>query len=100
MDRHYINADLADQGLEGTDRDIALEVVVAAFGWAILRRMGVRKFPNIFIIHQPDGERGELNVADAHLFVAALGIALDLFENGYTPSLSKEGVFGNHLRQC
>lgn len=92
MDRLLVSADLADQGLEGTESDVAVEVVVTAFGWAILRRMGIAKFSSVFIIHQPGGEQGELNVAESHLFTAALGIATGLFENGYTSSLSKDGV--------
>lgn len=92
MDRHLLSLDLAESGLERTEGDVAIELVVTAFGWAILRRMGVNNFPSVFVIDQPAGEQVELKVAEAHLFTAALGLAVDLFENGYTASLSKDGV--------
>jgi hypothetical protein len=92
MDRGLLSLDLAKSGLGRTDSDVAIELIVTAFGWAILRRMGVEKFPSVFIIEQPGGEQVELNVADSHLFTAALGLASELLESGYTANLPKEGV--------
>lgn len=92
MNRSFVVNDLVAQGLSPTESDVGIEVVASAFGWAILRRMGVESFPHVYQLQQEGAEPIEVRIADLHLFTAALGIAIDLFENGYTSSLPKDGV--------
>jgi hypothetical protein len=60
-----------------------------AFGWGLLKKMGVKHFPSEFELSD-SGEK--VKVSNSHVFTTALGFALDVFESGYTEIFSKKVV--------
>lgn len=63
-----------------------------AFGWALLKRMGVSSLPGTFILLDKNGNDVEFKVSDQSIFMGALSIAYKVFEYGYTAVLTKEVV--------
>lgn len=92
MDRPLVAADLAAHGLTRPQADLSVELIVTAFGWALLQRMGITNFPLTLRLRPPDADDVVFHVSDVHLFTAALGLAVEVFESGYTERLPKEGV--------
>jgi hypothetical protein len=64
--------------------------VPSAFAWALLKRMGVSGFPNHYIALANDGREEQLQLAQEHLFTAALHLAYETLENGWTESFSRQ----------
>ncbi len=82
-------ANLVKEGLSELAASLRTDLIPIAFGWCLLKKMGVTKFPNVFNL-QDTGE--QVMVADSHVFIAALGIAKDVFESGYTEIFSQRVV--------
>ena len=91
--RAYVEADgdrdgvinaLERRGLFHLEASLRADLVPMAFGWALLRKMGVRSFPSVFVLRQDSGEDEQIAVGDSHVFTAALGLADDVMENGHT----------------
>lgn len=80
---------LVDEGLTRIAAGLRVDLVPMAFGWALLKKMGVRHFPSEFNL--PD-VGVKVKVSDSHIFTTALGFALDVFENGYTEIFSQKTV--------
>jgi hypothetical protein len=64
--------------------------VPSAFAWALLKRMGVSTFPNHYIALTRDGREKQLPLAQEHFFTAALRLAYQTLEHGWTERLSRE----------
>ena len=88
-DRNGAAEQLVEEGLVKIAAEIRADLVPIAFGWALLRKMGVRKFPSEFNLSDT-GEK--VNVSDSHVFTAALGCAIQVLENGYSEIFSKRVV--------
>lgn len=80
---------LVEEGLSKVAADLRADLVAMAFGWGLLRKMGVCKFPSEFELSDTSEK---VKVSDSHVFTAALGFALDVFENGYTDIFSQRVV--------
>jgi hypothetical protein len=77
---------LTDEGLSRVAAGLRADLVPMAFGWGLLKKMGVMRFPSEFNLLDT-GEK--VRVSDSHVFTTALGFALEVFENGYTEIFSK-----------
>ena len=64
--------------------------VPSAFAWALLKRMGVSTFPNHYIALTHDRREKQLPLAQEHFFTAALQLAYQTLEQGWTESLSRQ----------
>ncbi|MEO0533149.1 MAG: hypothetical protein AAF215_04705 [Cyanobacteria bacterium P01_A01_bin.123] len=92
MDRVSTVDLLVREGLNQLEANIAFDLIPIAFGWALLRKMGVEEFPSVFILRNENLEDQEVPVSSSHIFTAALSIAFDIFERGYTDDFSKDLV--------
>ncbi len=92
MDRDLVQADLAQAGIARCDGDVAIDLVVAGFGWALMQHMGAATTPRSLTLETPDGATFAVPVAVVPVFSAAIAIAADVFEAGYTPELPRAGV--------
>ena len=82
--RHLVN-----EGLSEVAAGLRADLVPMAFGWALLKKMGVVNFPSYFELTE-NGDK--VKVSESHVFTAALGIAIGIFENGYNEIFSKKVV--------
>ena len=80
---------LVKEGFSSVAASLHADLVPMAFGWALLKKMGVQRFPSEFELTDT-GEK--VRVSNSHTFTAALGIALDVFQNGYTDIFSQRVV--------
>lgn len=64
--------------------------VPSAFAWALLTRMGVSAFPDHYIALTRDGQEQRLPLAREHFFSAALQLAFQTLEQGWTDTLSRQ----------
>jgi len=88
-DRERIIDKLIEEGLSPVAASLRVDLVPMAFGWGLLKKMGVKKFPSEFEL----SDSGAMaRVSESHVFVAALGLAIDVFERGYTEIFSQRVV--------
>lgn len=80
---------LVEEGFSNIAAALRVDLVPIAFGWALLKKMGVQQFPSEFDLSDT-GEK--VHVSNSHVFTAALSIALDVFQNGYTEMFSQRVV--------
>ncbi|WP_325984892.1 hypothetical protein ACRZ5O_20630 [Pseudomonas protegens] len=64
--------------------------VPSALAWIVLKRLGVEHLPNHFIALDEAGQEVRIPVADQHYFTAALTLAYDTFENGWSQVLPRK----------
>uniref|UniRef100_UPI001E4E2200 hypothetical protein n=1 Tax=Pelomonas sp. KK5 TaxID=1855730 RepID=UPI001E4E2200 len=64
--------------------------VPSAFAWALLRRMGVAGFPNHYIALDARGAEVNVPIETEHYFTAALTLAFNTLEGGWSDELSRE----------
>ncbi|MCF6439256.1 hypothetical protein L1077_07430 [Pseudoalteromonas luteoviolacea] len=88
-DKENAIAFLVKEGFSNIAAALYADLVPMAFGWGLLKTMGVQKFPSEFDLTDT-GEK--VKVSDSHIFTTALGIALDIFRNGYTDIFSQRVV--------
>lgn len=81
---------LIDLGYSDSSAEKLNAFVPSAFAWALLQRMGVASFPNHYIALDAGG--GEINVPveSEHYFTAALKLAFETLEGGWSEVLSRE----------
>ncbi len=88
-DRDEAVVNLTKDGFSELAAGLRADLISMAFGWCLLKKMGVTKFPSE--INMSDtGEK--VKVSDSHIFTTALSLAYDVFENGYTDIFSKRVV--------
>lgn len=64
--------------------------VPAALAWIVLKRLGVEHLPNHFIALDEAGEEVRIPVAGQNYFTAALTLAYNTFENGWSEELPRQ----------
>jgi len=64
--------------------------VPSAFGWALLKRMGLHSFASHYVSRDGAGGEVEVPIAREHYFTAALELAFNTLERGWTSVLPKE----------
>jgi hypothetical protein len=63
--------------------------VPSSFAWALLKRMGLASFPSHYIALAEHGREVSLPVAHEHYFTAALQLAYQTLEQGWSEQLSR-----------
>ncbi|MCE4057230.1 hypothetical protein [Pseudomonas sp. Au-Pse12] len=63
--------------------------VPSALAWIVLKRLGVEHLPNHFIALDEAGEEVRIPVSSQHYFTAALTLAYNTFENGWSEVLPR-----------
>jgi hypothetical protein len=63
--------------------------IPSAFTWALLKKMGLTSFPSTYIVEEVNGEETELPIAGEHYFTAALSIAVETVENGWSEEMPR-----------
>lgn len=64
--------------------------VPMAFGFVLAKRMGIEKLPSTYYLLNEQGDKVEYRLADQHYFTAALTLAFETMEHGYTSDISRE----------
>ena len=64
-------------------------LIPSAFSWVQLRRMGMSEFPNTYLAYDRSGSEIPIPVATDHYFTAALHLAYEALENGWSEVLSR-----------
>lgn len=82
-------AALVLDGIGKVDAELLLWFVPCALSFALLKLMGVSKFPSAYLVQGSSGQWVELPLANEHYFSAALGIGYDVTTRGYTERISK-----------
>lgn len=80
---------LVEEGLSEVASNLRADLVPMAFGWVLLKKVGVEKFPSYFELTDT---QENVRVSDSHVFTAALSIAVKVFEEGYNEMFSKRVV--------
>lgn len=88
-ERDDVVKQLVQDGVHETAANLATDLVPIAFGWALLKKMGFTSFPSVFELTEADET---VNVADSHVFTAALTEAVAVMTHGYTDIFSKRVV--------
>ena len=78
-------------------RDIGSEIhanklycfVPMAFGFVLAKRMGIEKFPSEYYLLNQNNEKVLFPLSNEHYFTAALTLAYETLENGWSEQLSK-----------
>jgi hypothetical protein len=83
-------ADLMREGVGEVDAELLIAFVPCALSFALLKRMGMNKFPSSYQVRNGAGRWVELPLASEHYFSAALGVGHDVTSRGYTERVSKE----------
>ncbi|MEG0132170.1 MAG: hypothetical protein RSA22_08480 [Acinetobacter sp.] len=64
--------------------------VPMAFGFVLAKRMGIEKFPSEYYLLNQNNEKMLFPLSNEHYFTAALTLAYETFEHGWSEQLSKE----------
>lgn len=81
---------LTDLGYSASNAEKLNAFVPSAFAWVLLRRMGVTSFPSHYIALDAGGREVNVPIAGEHYFTAALMLAFETLEGGWSESLSRE----------
>lgn len=81
---------LTELGYSVADAEKLNVFVPSAFAWALLRRMGVASFPSHYIALDARGTEVNFPVASEHYFTAALTLAFETLDGGWSAELSME----------
>src|SRR5262249_54458641 len=82
-------AALVRDGIGEVDAELLIRFVPCALSFALLKLMGLSKFPSTYQVQDRAGQWVELPLAAEHYFSAALGVGYDITTSGYTERISK-----------
>lgn len=82
-------AELVREGVGKVDAELLIRFVPSALSFALLKLMGLAKFPSTYLVQNSAGQWVELPLAAEHYFSAALGVGLEVTTRGYTERISK-----------
>ena len=77
-------------GIGDVDAELLIRFVPSALSFALLKLMGLSKFPSTFQVQNNAGQWVEMPLATEHYFSTALGVGYDVTTRGYTERVSKE----------
>jgi hypothetical protein len=81
---------LVRDGAGEVDAELLVRFVPMAFSFALLKLMGVSKFPSMFRVYDVRGVLVDMPLATEHYFTAALWLGHEVTTRGYTDRISKE----------
>ena len=82
-------AALVRDGIGEVDAELLIRFVPCALSFALLKLMGLNKFPSTYQVQNSAGQWVELPLAAEHYFAATLGVGYDVTTQGYTQRVSK-----------
>jgi hypothetical protein len=82
-------AALVRDGVGEVDPELLIRFVPCALSFALLKLMGLSKFPSTYQVQNSAGQWVELPLAAEHYFSTALGVGYDVTTRGYTERISK-----------
>jgi hypothetical protein len=77
-------------GIGEIDAELLVRFVPCALSFALLKFMGLSKFPSTFQVKDGAGRWVGMPLATEHYFSAALGVGYEVTTRGYTARISKE----------
>jgi len=80
---------LVRDGIGDVDAELLVRFVPIGLAFALLKLMGLSKFPSIFQVQDSGGKWVELPLAAEHYFSVALSVGYDVTTMGYTERISK-----------
>lgn len=89
LDEADVAAALQQQGYSRRDAEKLTMFVPSAFAWVVLKRLGLKSLPNHFTAYDEDDNAVKIPVAGQHYFTAALTLAYNTFENGWSAALPR-----------
>jgi hypothetical protein len=93
-------AALVRDGIGDVDADLLIRFVPCALSFALLKLMGLSKFPSTYQVRNSAGQWVELPLAAEHYFSAALWVGYDVTTRGYTQRVSKAAFQAVTLRSA
>jgi hypothetical protein len=82
-------AALVRDGIGEVDAELLIRFVPCGLSFALLKRLGLAKFPSTYQVQDAAGQWVELPLAAEYYFSAALGVGYDVTTRGYTERVSK-----------
>lgn len=89
LDEDDVAAALQHQGYSRRDAEKLTMFVPSAFSWVVLKRLGLKSLPNHFTAYDEGDNAVKIPVAGQHYFTAALTLAYDTFENGWSTAVPR-----------
>ena len=88
----------ADEIISVFEKDVGNDIhanklysfVPMAFGFVLAKRMGIEKFPSEFYLLNRKDEKVSFPLGNEHYFTAALTLAYETLENGWSEQLTRE----------
>ena len=77
-------------GIGEVDAEVLIRFVPCGLSFALLKLMGLNKFPSTFQVQDSRGQWVELPLAAEHYFSVALSVGYTVTTEGYTKRISKE----------
>lgn len=93
-------AALVRDGVGEVDAELLIRFVPCGMSFALLRLLGLTKFPSTFQVQDATGRWVELPLSREHYFTAALGVGYDVTTRGYTARVTKEVFTAVTLRSA
>jgi hypothetical protein len=81
---------LIQGGIGGVDAELLIRFVPCALTFALLKLMGLSKFPSTFQVQDAAGRWVEMPLAAEHYFSAALGVGYEVTTHGYSERVNKD----------
>src|SRR5687768_13694547 len=82
-------AALMRDGVSEVDAELLVRFVPCGLSFALLKLLGLTKFPSTYQVQNAAGQWVELPLAAEHYCSAALGVGYDVTTRGYTERVSK-----------
>jgi hypothetical protein len=83
-------AAMVAEGIDEVDAELLIRFVPCGLSFALLKLMGISKFPSTYQVQNAAGQWVELPLAAEHYFTTALGIGYVITTQGYTERVNKE----------
>ena len=91
---------MVHDGVGEVDAELLVLFVPCALSFALLKLMGLSKFPSTFQVQDNTGVWVEMPLAAEHYFSAALWVGYEVTTRGYTERVSKETFRALTLRSA
>ncbi|CAK9887992.1 MULTISPECIES: hypothetical protein [Pseudomonas] len=89
LDEDDVAAALQQQGYSRLDAEKLTMFVPSAFSWVVLKRLGIAGLPNHFVAYDEGDKAVKVPVAGQHYFTAALTLAYETFEHGWSAAVPR-----------
>ena len=100
IDDEEVVAALVQSGVGEVDAELLVRFVPCALSFALLKLMGLSRFPSTFQVQDEAGRWVEMPLAAEHYFSAALRVGYDVTTRGYTDRINKETFRALTLRSA